>query len=60
MENQPEQPKIPDIRMIPLTDLFVPDWNPRDFMDEDEMQTLVDFIQAGGHVDRILVWKGAL
>ena len=58
MENQPEQPKVPDIRMIPIADLIVPEWNPRKFIDEAEMLNLVAFLKKGSIVPRIWVWKG--
>jgi ParB-like chromosome segregation protein Spo0J len=48
---------IPEIVMIALGDLYVPDWNPRDFMDEGEMLNLVAYLRSGGIVERILVWK---
>ncbi len=65
MENVPKpadqaqsQIKPPEIVMIPIVDLAVPSWNPRPFLEEDEMQMLVDYLKNGGTLDRITVWKG--
>jgi len=52
------KPKPPEIAFIPIDDLVVPDWNPRPFIDEVEMQNLMEYIKRGGHVPRGLVWKG--
>ena len=51
-------PKTPEIVLLSLADLYVPEWNPRKFIDEAQMQLLMAFIQSGGALDRILVWKG--
>ena len=40
--------QVPKIILVALTDLRDPDWNPRPFLDEAEMQSLVDFILSGG------------
>jgi hypothetical protein len=44
--------------MIPLSDLAVPDWNPRKFKDPAEMRTLQAYMAKGGYIHRLLVWKG--
>ena len=48
----------PLIVMVLRTDLVVPDWNPRKFLEEGPLQVLTDYIAKGGPVPRILVWKG--
>jgi ParB/RepB/Spo0J family partition protein len=45
--------------MLPTVDLYVPDWNPRKYIDEGEMQKLVAYRKNGGQVSPIWVWKGA-
>ncbi len=52
------QPKPPVVRMISLSDLVVPDWNPRKFKDPAEMRTLQAYMAKGGYIHRLLVWKG--
>lgn len=49
------QPAV--IRLLPLADLVDPDWNPRTFLDESEMQLLVDHMAAGGYIPPITVLK---
>jgi len=55
-ENQSPAP-IPEIVMIPIGDLYVPDWNPRKYIDEGEMRNLMAYREKGGQVPPILVWK---
>ena len=43
--------------LVALSDLRDPDWNPRDSFDEDEMQSLMDNIQAGGQIPPIIIWS---
>jgi hypothetical protein len=50
---------LPEIVMIPIGDLYVPDWNPRKYIDEGEMQKLMAYRKNGGQVPPIWVWKGA-
>lgn len=45
------------IRLLPIADLVDPDWNPRPFLDEPEMQLLVDHMAAGGYIPPITVLK---
>jgi hypothetical protein len=52
------EPKPIEIVMLALTDLYVPSWNPRPFMDEAPLQELMAFMKKGGIVPRIWVWKG--
>ncbi len=47
------------IVMIALADLFVPDWNPRKFIEEAKLLALMAYLQNGGEVPRPLVWKGS-
>ena len=49
----------PQIVMMPIDGLFVPDWNPRETMSEAGLQILVDFVKAGKPLERLLVWKGS-
>ena len=44
--------------MVPLSDLYTPDWNPRKFIVESDTDDLAAFMEAGGKIDRILIWKG--
>src|SRR5579871_2033136 len=48
----------PQILFLPVGDLAVPDWNPRKLLFEGPLKTLMAYIQAGGKVPRLLVWKG--
>ena len=48
----------PQILMLPINDLAVPDWNPRKVVFEEPLKNLIAYIQAGGRLPRILVWKG--
>ncbi|HVZ81207.1 MAG TPA: ParB N-terminal domain-containing protein, partial [bacterium] len=48
----------PVIQLLPVADLVVPDWNPRKVIFEEPLKNLMAYIQAGGKVPRILVWKG--
>jgi hypothetical protein len=48
----------PVILMVPLPELYVPDWNPRQFVDPSEQEDLEAFMKAWGRVERITVWKG--
>ena len=48
----------PQILMLPIDDLAVPDWNPRKVVFEEPLKNLMAYIQAGGKLPRILVWKG--
>ncbi len=50
--------KSPVVVMIPLSDLFVPDWNPRKVIIPLDLANLVAFMKAGGKPPRITVWKG--
>ena len=52
----PDTPTLSQIILVALADLRDPDWNPRDFFDEEEMQNLMDFIQAGGRIEPIVIW----
>ncbi len=56
--DESSQPKQPVVRMILLSDLVVPDWNPRKFKDPAEMRTLQAYMAKGGYIHRLLVWKG--
>ncbi len=55
----PNADQVNQIILVALSDLQDPDWNPRPFLDEVEMQSLVDFIQAGGHIPPITLLKGS-
>jgi ParB/RepB/Spo0J family partition protein len=55
----PHTDQVNQIILVALSDLQDPDWNPRPFLDEVEMQSLVDFIQAGGHIPPITLLKGS-
>ncbi len=48
---------MPEMIQIPLTDLSIPSWNPRQFMDEGELQNLMTYLEKGGIVPRIWVWR---
>jgi hypothetical protein len=48
----------PVILMLPLPELYVPDWNPRRFVDPSEQEDLEAFMRTWGRVERIVVWKG--
>lgn len=37
----------PVIRMVPRSELYVPDWNPRKYKNESEMQDLMAFMKSG-------------
>jgi len=50
--------KPPEIVMFSIADLFVPEWNPRKFMDEGEMLNLMAYREKGGQVPPIVIWKG--
>ena len=50
--------KPSNITSVPIAELIVPPWNPRKIMDEDELNDLVAFMEKGGRVPRLLVWKG--
>jgi ParB-like chromosome segregation protein Spo0J len=50
------EPSTTQVILVALNDLRDPDWNPRDFFDEEEMQSLMDFIQAGGRTEPIVIW----
>ena len=49
---------INQIVMVPIDDLYDPDWNPRPIVDEGPLQNLIDFIKAGGYTPPILAWVG--
>lgn len=49
--------KTSQVLTIPLSDLVIPPWNPRRFMDENELQNLTSYLDKGGLVPRILVWS---
>jgi ParB/RepB/Spo0J family partition protein len=51
------QEKPPEIVMSPMGDLYVPDWNPRQFIDGMELEKLMAYRKKGGQVPPILVWK---
>jgi hypothetical protein len=55
---QVEAPIPPDIRIFPMADLFVPDWNPRKTIIPWDLANLVAFMKAGKKPPRITVWKG--
>ena len=55
---QVETPVPPDIRIFPIGDLFVPDWNPRKTIIPWDLANLVAFMNSGGKPPRITVWKG--
>ncbi len=48
----------PVIRMVPRSELYVPDWNPRKYKNESEMQDLMAFMKSGRKPPRIITWKG--
>ncbi len=48
----------PLITVVPTSDLVIPSWNPRKTMVEEETKILTAFLENGGRVERILVWKG--
>ncbi len=50
--------KPPVVVMAPLSDLFVPDWNPRKYIDLIALANLTDFMRAGGKPPRIIFWRG--
>src|SRR5271157_488908 len=54
----PEVPQQPVIRMVPMSELYVPDWNSRKFKDPSELDDLEAFLRARGKIRRILIWKG--
>ncbi len=47
----------PVIRMVPRSDLYVPDWNPRKYKNESEMQDLMAFMKSGRKPLRIHLFK---
>jgi ParB/RepB/Spo0J family partition protein len=51
--------KPTEIITVPITDLTVPTWNPRKFMDEAKMTDLTSYLEKGGLVPRPWVWKGS-
>ncbi len=44
--------------LVPLSELYVPTWNPRPVIDEDELLALMAYIQNGGIIPRIMLWQG--
>jgi len=50
--------QTPEIVMIATGDLYVPDWNPRKYVNEGELQKLITHRKNGGKVPPILLWKG--
>jgi hypothetical protein len=49
---------INQIVMVPIDDLYDPDWNPRPIVDEGPLQNLIDFIKAGGYTGWLTIgWE---
>src|SRR5271157_4772028 len=44
--------------MVLVSELYVPTWNPRPVIDEDELLDLMNYIENGGLIPPIMLWHG--
>jgi hypothetical protein len=43
---------------VPTSELYVPTWNPRPVIDEEELLDLMAYIENDGIIPRIILWRG--
>jgi hypothetical protein len=49
---------INQIVIVPIDDLYDPDWNPRPVIEEGPLQDLIAYIEKGGYTPALWVWVG--
>ncbi|HTA76807.1 MAG TPA: ParB/RepB/Spo0J family partition protein [bacterium] len=58
LSTNPNTEPVSPIIMLPLEQARVPAWNPRRFINEPALLRLMAFIQSGGQIPPIWLWKG--
>ncbi len=56
----PQTVRTIEIVLVDLVDLYVPDWNPRKYLDEAELADLMAYMKSGNPIPPLALWQDPL